>query len=68
MKKKRNPGRPPADGVRAMHRPLAIRLPDPMLERIDEIVASRMDEPDRSAVIRELLAEALEAREKRGRR
>jgi metal-responsive CopG/Arc/MetJ family transcriptional regulator len=54
-------------GERAMRTPLALRFPDEMLEAIDEIVASRMDRPDRSAVIRELLAEALMARRKKGR-
>jgi hypothetical protein len=39
-----------------------------MLEAIDEIAASRMDRPDRSAVIRELVAEALIARKKRAGR
>ena len=38
-----------------------------MMEEIDAIVASRYDQPDRSAIIRELLAEALTARKKRGR-
>jgi metal-responsive CopG/Arc/MetJ family transcriptional regulator len=36
-----------------------------MLEAIDAIAASRMDRPDRSAVIRQLIAEALEARKTR---
>jgi metal-responsive CopG/Arc/MetJ family transcriptional regulator len=44
--------------------PLALRFPGPMLEEIDGIAARRFDQPDRSAVIRELLAEALEARRK----
>jgi hypothetical protein len=33
-----------------------------MLEEIDGIAARRLDQPDRSAVIRELLAEALARR------
>jgi hypothetical protein len=33
-----------------------------MLEKIDGIAAGRLDQPDRCAVIRELLAEALTAR------
>ena len=49
-----------------MHAPLALRLPKPMVEEIDAIVASRFDQPDRSAVIRELLAEALAVRRKKG--
>jgi hypothetical protein len=37
--------------------PIALRL-----EEIDGIVADRFDQPDRSAVIRELLAETVAAR------
>jgi metal-responsive CopG/Arc/MetJ family transcriptional regulator len=44
--------------------PLALRFPGAMLEEIDGIAARRFDQPDRSAVIRELLAEALAARRK----
>jgi hypothetical protein len=51
-----------------MHRPLALRLPMPVLEQIDQIVESRLDAPDRTAVIRELIVEALTARQKKGRR
>ena len=51
-----------------MHAPLALRLPEPMIEEIDEIVAERFDQPDRSSVIRELLAEALAARKKKAER
>jgi hypothetical protein len=66
--KPRPPGRPPKDGDRAMHRPLALRLPVRVLEQIDAIVADRMDQPDRTAVIRELIVEALTAREKKSKR
>ena len=45
---------------------LAIRFPKPMLTAIDKVIAGRLDQPDRSAIIRELIAEALAAR--RGRR
>ncbi len=56
-------GRPPkAD--KAMLQPTTVRLPEPMMEEIDAIVASRYDAPERGAVIRELLAEALEGRRK----
>jgi metal-responsive CopG/Arc/MetJ family transcriptional regulator len=48
-----------------MGAPMALRFPDEMLEAIDAIAASRMDRPDRSAVIRQLIAEALEARKTR---
>jgi Arc/MetJ-type ribon-helix-helix transcriptional regulator len=51
-----------------MHSPIALRLPEAVVEQIDAIVATRMDQPDRSAVIRELIVEALAAREKKGRR
>jgi len=54
-------------GGRALHEPIAIRLPVPMMEEIDAIVAGRYDQPDRSAIIRELLAEALATRRKKGR-
>lgn len=44
-----------------MHQ-IAIRLPKPMLAAIDELTAGRLDQPERSAIIRELLAEALQVR------
>jgi Arc/MetJ-type ribon-helix-helix transcriptional regulator len=42
--------------------PLSLRLPAYMLDEVDAVVAgqSGYDQPDRSAVIRELLAEALQ--------
>ena len=54
-------GRPPL-GKRALGPPLALRFPDEMLKAIDAVAAGRMDRPDRSAVVRELVAEALMAR------
>jgi metal-responsive CopG/Arc/MetJ family transcriptional regulator len=45
---------------------IAIRLPQAMLAMIDEAVAGRLDGKNRSDMIRELLAEALEARGKKG--
>jgi Arc/MetJ-type ribon-helix-helix transcriptional regulator len=57
-------GRPPV-GRHTMGAPIALRFPEEMLEAIDAISASRMDRPDRSAVIRQLVAEALEARKTR---
>jgi metal-responsive CopG/Arc/MetJ family transcriptional regulator len=51
-----------------MRTPLAIRLPEAMVSQIDAIAAERLDQPDRSTVIRELLVEALEARMVRGKR
>jgi len=44
---------------------LAIRFPKPMLAAVDEIISGRLDQPDRSTIIRELLAEALVARQAR---
>ena len=40
---------------------VAFRLPKPMLREIDEICATRRDQPDRSSAIRELIAKGLEA-------
>ena len=48
-------------------RQIAIRLPDEMLAVIDGLIEGRLDRPDRTAVIRELLAEALTARKPKGR-
>ena len=55
-------GRPPKEGV-TMHQ-IAIRLPEPMLEAIDGLTTGRLDQPDRSTTIRELIAEAIEARKR----
>jgi len=54
--------RPRVNGTAPLGRPLALRFPGPMLREIDGIATSRLDQPDRSTVIRELLAEALVAR------
>ncbi len=48
--------------------PVMIRFPEAMLDEIDSLIADRMDRPDRSGVIRELIAEAIEARRAKGRR
>jgi hypothetical protein len=61
-------GRPPKYGRAMLHSPISLRLPAPVVEQIDAIVASRMDQPDRTAVIRELIVEALMAREKTKKR
>jgi metal-responsive CopG/Arc/MetJ family transcriptional regulator len=42
--------------------PVMIRFPGELLAEIDAQIAGRLDRPDRSGVIRELIAEALEAR------
>jgi|SoiMethySBSTD1v2_1073268.scaffolds.fasta_scaffold732739_2 metal-responsive CopG/Arc/MetJ family transcriptional regulator len=69
-KKRTTRGRPPEHGEKALRKPVPIRLPDAMVTAIDAIAADRLDQPDRSTVIRELLVEALEARaafKKKGR-
>ena len=50
-----------------MMAPIMIRFPPEMLEEIDALIAGRLDRPDRSGVIRELIAEALEVRRSRGK-
>lgn len=66
-KKKRPRGRPPVTDQPQMQQ-VSTWLPEPMLDKIAEIRIRRLDRPDRSTVVRELLAEALEAREQRGKR
>jgi metal-responsive CopG/Arc/MetJ family transcriptional regulator len=51
----------PAKGDDVMEQ-IAIRFPKPMLAMVDNIIADRLDGPDRSSIIRELVAEALAAR------
>jgi Arc/MetJ-type ribon-helix-helix transcriptional regulator len=65
-KPKRGPGRPPKEG-KAMMTPIPVRFPEEMIEAIEAIQAKRMDRPEKSAVIRELVAEALTARKRKGR-
>lgn len=57
--KRRPRGRPKGDDTMEQ---IAIRFPRPMLALVDEIVARRLDRPDRSSIIRELVAEALQKR------
>lgn len=64
--KKRGPGRP-TKGDKAMMTPIAIRFPPAMLEAIEAIQAERLDAPEKAAVVRELVAEALAARAKRSK-
>ena len=54
-----------ANGTPPLGPPVPLRFPGRMLEEIDSIAACRLDQPDRSALIRELLAEALAARRNR---
>jgi metal-responsive CopG/Arc/MetJ family transcriptional regulator len=63
-KEKRPRGRPQKEDAMGQ---ISIWLPKPMLDMLDEAVADRLDGKKRSDLIRELLAEALEARSK-GRR
>lgn len=44
---------------------IAIRLPLGMLAAIDEMMVGRLDQPERSTIIRELLHEAIMARSKK---
>ncbi len=55
---KRGRGRPRVTDE-PMHQ-IAIRLPDELLAEIDAMLAGRLDRPDRSSLIRSLLAEAIE--------
>lgn len=48
-----------------MLKPMPVRFPPAMRERLEEIQRSRLDAPDLSTIIRELVAEALEARGRR---
>lgn len=50
-----------------MMTPIPVRFPEEMIEAIEAIQAKRMDRPEKSAVIRELVAEALTARKRKGR-
>ena len=48
--------------------PLAVRLPEEMIAEIDALGEGRLDHPDRSTLIRELLAAAIKAHKARARR
>ncbi len=47
---------------------IAIRFPDDMLSEVDAIAAERFGHADRTAIIRELVAQALADRKQRGKR
>lgn len=48
-----------------MMAPITVRFPEPMMRKIEEIVAAReLEQPDKGQIVRELIAEALDAREK----
>jgi len=57
---KRGRGRPMLSKDSAQ---VVVLLPSPMLDAIEAIIAERMDRPSRAVVVRELLAEALAARQ-----
>jgi hypothetical protein len=46
----------------AMLEPVMIRLPPAMVREIEALQRGRLDAPNKSVIIRELLASALEAR------
>ena len=46
-------GRPPKHEGRATLKPVLVRLPETMLGEIDAIAAARLDQPDRSTMIRD---------------
>lgn len=48
-----------------MMEPITVRFPAPMMREIEAIQAGRMDAPEKGQVVRELIAEALQARSKR---
>lgn len=67
--KPRGRGRPPKTGNKAMMVALTVRFPEPMNAEIEAIMASRpMEQPEKGQVVRELIAEALEARAKGGKK
>jgi hypothetical protein len=55
----------PKKGERAMMEALTIRFPSPIMREVEAIQAERRDQPEKGAVIRELVVEALDARAKR---
>ena len=59
-------GRPPKEGG-TMSKPFQLRLPDDLLEAVDEVARGLPDLQERSVAIRMLLREALAARSKRAR-
>lgn len=63
VRKKRSAGRPalPATERQGI---VPVRFPPDLLSQVDAIVKARLDRPNRSAVVRELVAEALGARTK----
>jgi hypothetical protein len=52
----------PFKGDAGLMKPISIRFPPPMMKEIEAIQSARMDAPELSAIVRELVAEALTAR------
>lgn len=46
---------------------LSVRFPPALLQALDDVVASRLDGADRSAVIREFVADGVQRAQKRSR-
>ena len=55
-------GRPPKNDETMLER-INIRAPSRLMDKVRAIQAERLDGPDTAQVVRELLAEAVEARE-----
>lgn len=52
-------GRPPVSGEEALMEPITIRFPQEMMRRINKIREQRLDQPDKSTIVRELVAKGL---------
>ncbi len=63
-RKPRGPGRPKLDADPLVH--INVMLSQASLDGIDQIVADRHGSTSRAAVIRELIASALDARARKG--
>lgn len=46
---------------------VAVRFPAGLLAEVDAVAGARLDKPDRSSIIRELVAEAITARKRKGK-
>lgn len=66
MSDQRKVGRKPMHG-KAMQLTIPLRLPAELVERIDAIVESRVEQPSRNLVIRELIVRGLLEAEKKRR-
>lgn len=63
-KKRGRQAKPPSERLVQV----AVRFPPALIERVDAIAAGRLDAPDRSAMVRQLVVEAIEAREGKPKR